>query len=63
MSSQEYRFETRWRVPGSLEEVTEILSDAPGLARWWSRVYLWVRESEPGVFAALTKGWLPYTLS
>jgi hypothetical protein len=63
MSSQEYRFETRWRVPGSLEEVTEILSDAPGLARWWSRVYLWVRESEPGVFAARTKGWLPYTLS
>jgi hypothetical protein len=63
MSSQDYQFETRWRVPGSLEEVTEILSDAPSLARWCSCVYLWVRESEPGVFATRTKGWLPYTLS
>jgi hypothetical protein len=63
MSFPDYRFETRWRVRGSLEEVTEILSDAPGLARWWSRVYLSVREIEPGVFVAHTKGWLPYTLS
>ena len=62
MSSNDYRFETNWRVRASPEEVTKILSDARGLARWWSDVYLDVRESEPGVFVLLTKGWLPYRL-
>jgi hypothetical protein len=63
MSSHDYRFETQWRAPGRLEEVTEILSDAHGLTRWWPQVYLSVSETEPGVFKLRTRGRLPYTLS
>jgi hypothetical protein len=62
MSCFDYQFETRWRVPGSMKQVTEILSDVRSLPLWWSQVYLSVRETEPGVFALHTKGWLPYTL-
>jgi hypothetical protein len=63
VSSYDYRFETHWRVPGRLEEVTEILSDAPSLTRWWPKVYLAISEPEPGVFALRSRGWLPYVLS
>jgi hypothetical protein len=63
MSSYDYRFETCWRVPGRLEEVTEILADAPGFTRWWPQVYLTISEPEPGIFVVQSKGWLPYTLS
>ena len=53
-----------------IEEVSEILDDPLGLARWWPSVYLDVRELEPGDPATHagryieldTKGWLPYTL-
>jgi Polyketide cyclase / dehydrase and lipid transport len=62
MAANAYRFESRWRVKASPEEVTEILSDAPGLARWWPQVYLEVRETEPKVYALHTRGRLPYTL-
>ena len=62
MSYHDYRFETHWRARASVEEIIEILSDAHSLPRWWPEVYLAVRESEPGVFALHTKGWLPYTL-
>jgi hypothetical protein len=69
MASNEYHFLTRWRVRGTVEEVSDILGDAPGLARWWPSVYLDVRELEPGddrgvgkVVSLHTRGWLPYTL-
>ena len=62
MSCYDYRFATRWRVPGGVQQVTEILSDVRSLPLWWSQVYLSVRETEPGVFALHTRGWLPYTL-
>src|SRR5438105_621461 len=62
MPSHDYRFETRWRVRGSVEQVKDILSDAPGFPRWWPQVYLSVRETESGVYELHTKGWLPYTL-
>ena len=62
MPCYDYQFETRWRVPGSVKQVTEILSDVRSLPLWWSQVYLSVRETEPSVFALHTKGWLPYTL-
>ena len=62
MPSYDYRFETRWRVPGSVKQVTDILSDVRSLPLWWSQVYLSVCETEPGVFALHTRGWLPYTL-
>jgi hypothetical protein len=69
MSSNAYRFITRWQVESTLEEVNAILSNAPDLARWWPSVYLDVQELAPGdadgigkVVSLYTKGWLPYTL-
>jgi len=64
-----YHFVTHWRVPGTVAEVAEILSDAADLPRWWPAVYLDVRETKPGdedgigkEVALYTRGWLPYTL-
>lgn len=62
MASTDYRFHTRWRVRATPELVTEILSNGLDLPRWWPDVYLDVRESEPGVYKLLTRGWLPYKL-
>jgi hypothetical protein len=64
-----YHFVTHWRVPGTVEEVADILGDANDLDRWWPSVYLDVRELSPGDDHGVgkevtlhTKGWLPYTL-
>jgi hypothetical protein len=69
MSANDYHFITNWRVQSTVEEVSEILGDAPDLARWWPSVYLEVQEIQPGdasgvgrVIALHTKGWLPYTI-
>ena len=69
MDSNRYHFVTTWQVPGSREDITAILGDAEGLARWWPSVYLRVREEAPGDESGLgkvvdlwTKGFLPYTL-
>jgi glyoxylase-like metal-dependent hydrolase (beta-lactamase superfamily II) len=69
MALNDYHFITRWRVPGTVEEVATILADARDLVRWWPAVYLDVRELESGdahgvgrVIDLYTKGWLPYTL-
>ena len=69
MSSNEYHFHTDWYVEGGLEEVADVLSDAPGFARWWPAVYLDVHELEHGdehrvgcLVSLYTKGLLPYTL-
>ena len=67
--SNAYHFDTRWRVLGTVDEVSEVLGDTTGLGRWWPSVYLDVRELSPGDEQGLgkevdlyTKGWLPYTL-
>lgn len=69
MASNDYHFITVWEVPATREEVTAILSDAVGLARWWPSVYLDVAIADPGgengigrVVDLYTKGFLPYTL-
>jgi hypothetical protein len=69
MASNDYHFITRWRVQSSLEEISEIIGDGPGLVRWWPSVYLDVKQIQPGdergvgrVISLYTKGWLPYTL-
>jgi hypothetical protein len=73
MSSSEYQFVTRWRVVGTVHEVSEILGNPEDLPRWWPSVYLEAQtvsgpaEAEgDGVGRVVdlrTKGWLPYTLS
>lgn len=69
VGSNDYHFITTWHIAATPEEVTEVLGDAPDLARWWPSVYLRVRELQPGdergigkVVSLWTKGWLPYTL-
>jgi hypothetical protein len=69
MSTNSYHFSTHWRVPGTVEEVADVLADAPDLPRWWPSVYLDVRETDPGDDGGIgrevslhTRGWLPYTL-
>ena len=64
-----YEFFSEWRVPGSIEEVKAVLSDAESLPRWWPSVYLAVRPLADGGPDGLgrevdlhTKGFLPYTL-
>ena len=65
----EFRYVDRWRIAGRIEEVAEILRDAPGYARWWRSVYLDVRVIERGderhigeVGRVRAKGWLPYVI-
>jgi hypothetical protein len=69
MSSNDYHFVSHWRVEGTCEEVSDLLGDPVGLARWWPSVYLKVdliaAGGADGVgrrVRLLTKGWLPYTL-
>ena len=69
MATNDYHFITQWRVESTLKEVSEIIGDAQGLARWWPSVYLDVNVLERGdenglgkVVDLYTKGWLPYTL-
>jgi hypothetical protein len=69
MATNDYHFITHWRVPSTVQEITEVIGNGPELMRWWPSVYLRVRELEPGdenglgkVIDLYTKGWLPYTL-
>jgi len=69
MASNDYHFITHWHVRASREEISDILSDAEDLPRWWPSVYLDVRVLEPGdengvgrYVELYTRGWLPYTL-
>jgi hypothetical protein len=40
MAGNDYDFFTVWRVPGTVDEVTAILTDADSLPVWWPSVYL-----------------------
>jgi hypothetical protein len=69
MASNEYQFVTRWRVEGSIEEVADVLADAPGMVRWWPSFFRDVKEIAPGdenglgrVVEYTATGFLPYTL-
>ena len=69
MGINDYRFTTRWLVPGTPREVADVLENPADLPRWWPAVYLSTRELEPAdssgvgrVVALHPRGWLPYTL-
>lgn len=61
MSRHDYQFQTRWLLPGTVGEISDILSQPAELARWWPSVYLQVRQ-EGDVTVLLTRGFLPYRL-
>jgi hypothetical protein len=70
MASSQYHFVTRWRVVGTVDEISEILEKPEDLPRWWPSVYLEAERLTPAdeqgvgsVLRMLTKGFLPYTLS
>jgi hypothetical protein len=69
MSAPEYRFTSHWRVLGTAEEVSDVLSDTRELPRWWPSTYLEAEILDEGDARGVgkrvrlhTKGWLPYTL-
>lgn len=56
-------------MPGTVQEVADVLDVPQELPRWWPEVYLSVARLVPGgehnvggVFDFRTRGWLPYTL-
>jgi hypothetical protein len=69
LDANEYRFINHWILPGTLEEVSEILADPEGYHRWWPCAWLDYRgvshggkREVGGVFEYRVKGWLPYSL-
>ena len=69
MAQNDYHFVTRWLVPATAQEVSDVLADPTDLPRWWPSVYLSAEAVAPGDAAGIgrtvrlhTRGWLPYTL-
>lgn len=64
-----YHFVTRWRLPGTCEEISDVLEDTEQIPRWWPSVYREVHIVRAGglhslgkVVDVVTKGALPYSL-
>lgn len=69
LATNDYVFVTRWRVPGTVTQVYEILIDGTEYPRWWPQVYLKVVQTDAGGVHGLgkkgrllKKGKLPYRL-
>ena len=69
MPTNEYHLVSRWRVAGTVQDVSDVVGDVDELARWWASVYLAATVVAPGdhrgvgrVVDLHTKGWLPYTI-
>ena len=69
MARNDYHFVTRWLVPATAREVSDVLASPVDLPRWWPSVYLEAEELASGGPDGVgrrvrlhTRGWLPYTL-
>jgi hypothetical protein len=69
MPANDYQFITRWRLPGTVEQISDLLGDTDTLVRIWPSLYSGVTVVEPGgehgvgkVLNVETRGHLPYTL-
>jgi uncharacterized protein YndB with AHSA1/START domain len=65
-----YELESRWRVPGKIDAVYDVLTDAEALPHWWPDAYYRVREVARGdaqgrgrIADIVTRGKLPYEIS
>lgn len=72
MTGERYPYEivSHWRVPGRIADVFDVLTDAPGLPRWWPAAYARVSEIAPGDANGIgrtsditTRGALPYDVN
>lgn len=70
MPANDYHLVSHWSVPGKIQDVYDVLSDAKGLPRWWPATYLDVLEIQSGgpddvhkVVRIEARGWLPYKLN
>ena len=69
MPANDYQFVTRWRLPGTPEQVSDLLGDTETISRIWPSLYTRAAVVEPGgehgvgrVVRVETRGHLPYTL-
>jgi len=69
MPANDYQFITRWRLPGTVEQVSELLAETDTLIRIWPSLYTRARVVDPGdargvgkTLQVMTSGHLPYTL-
>jgi hypothetical protein len=64
MATNEYHLISHWRVPGTLEQVYQVLYNATAYPRWWSDAFLEVSPTDAArsVVNAHSQGFLPYTL-
>jgi len=69
MGIHDYHLTTRWLVPGTPREVSDVLGNPVDLPRWWPSVYLGAEELAAGDASGVgrrvhlrTRGWFPYTL-
>ena len=69
MPANDYQFITRWRLPGTPEQVSDLLDDSETMMRIWPSLYTRATVVEPGdehgvgrVLKVETRGHLPYTL-
>lgn len=69
MPANAYQFVTRWHLPSTPEQISDLLGDVDTLRRIWPSLYSRVAVVEPGgehgvgrVIRVETRGQLPYTL-
>ncbi|HEY7113212.1 MAG TPA: SRPBCC family protein [Thermoanaerobaculia bacterium] len=69
MGIHDYRFVTRWLIPGTAREISAVLGDPMDLPRWWPAVYRSAEQIKAGdaegvgqTVRLTTRGWLPYLL-
>jgi hypothetical protein len=65
-----YELVSHWHVPGVIDRVYAVLTDAPSLPRWWPQAYAAVEEIAPGdqrgvgrKSRIVTRGTLPYDVN
>src|SRR4051794_24455843 len=68
MPANDYRLVTRWRLPGTPDQISDLLGDEDTLIRSWPSLYKTARVAKTGdergggkVMRVETRGHLPYT--